>query len=71
MRPEHCLAFLLPDVLLEFPQLVCHPVEGFPELDLPPCNQSRSSVRILGGRRRQDADHAVPHGRDFQPAAAG
>ena len=39
--------------------------------DLPPLNRSRSSVRILGGRRRQDADEAVQHGTDCQQAAAG
>ena len=29
------------------------------ECGLPPLNRSRSSVRILGGRRRQDAHKAV------------
>ena len=41
------------------------------KIGLPPLNRSRSSVRILGGRRRQDAHKAVEHGTDCQQAAAG
>ena len=44
---------------------------GLEGVDLPPLNRSRSSVRILGGRRRQDAHEAVQHRTDCEQAAAG
>ena len=40
-------------------------------LSISSLDRSRSSVRIVGGRRRQDGDEAEQHGTDCQQAAAG
>ena len=78
LRMDHGSQYLSDHFLNQIRYWWIRPSFGFveePETNgvagLPPLNRSRSSVRILGGRRRQDAHKAVEHGTDCQQAAAG